>query len=359
MSYRVSLLTLTLGVCVALSLPLWSQYRSGGDGFGNMQPAIPAGPGMSMGNPDLDTMQYGSIAGTVSTADHHPAANAHVEVHDISTGAMIGSVYTDPSGRFRLGGVPRGSYEVVATMNIFEARERVDVDGSGIQYSVDLTLPHTESAASGGGDTVSVARLLVPEKAKRELQIAREAIGKGNSGEALKRIDKALKIDPQYADAFVLRGVVAIQLSNLNAALDDFQQALRCDPSASMAYVGTGAIFNMEGHFDEALRELDRGVALQPNSWQAQVEIAKANLGKGDFKAALAHANRAQELSAGQFYPIHLIKGHAFLGLKDYASAIPELRAFLTKNRNDQDAAAVRQEIAEAQTLVTTASASK
>jgi Tfp pilus assembly protein PilF len=365
MSYRVSLFTVLLSLFVVVSLPLWCQNVPEPGDLANMQPGLPGNPGSmpgdrgpSMADPGyaMSRMDYCTITGTVSTSDHRPAANARVELRNEETGAILASGYTGPTGSFRVSGIPRGSYEVIASLGISEARE--SVEAMGVDDSVNLTLPHTDNTTSGQ-DMVSVAELRVPDKAKDQLRKAQEAFNKGKTTDALKGIQKALKIYPQYADAFVLRGIMHIDGENLDAAIDDFQQALRCDPSAVMAYIGTGAVFNMQGRFDEALRELDRGVALQPASWQAEFEIAKANLGKGNFQAALTHVNRAQELSADQFYPVHLIKAHAFLGLKDYSAAIPELEKFLSKDRNGPESASARQELDEAKAFVTTASAGK
>lgn len=266
---------------------------------------------------------------------------------------MVATGYVNPNGTFMLKGLPNGTYEVVATAGLSEASEEVQVEG--LETSVNLTLPHTNTTDPNGQKTVSVAQLKAPDKARHELDKARQALSKSEMEEARKHIGKALAIDPQYADALVLLGAIELQESNMGAASQDFNQALQYDDSAAMAYIGTGAVYNMQGRFDDALRVLDRGAALDPTAWQAQFEMARANLGKGNFEGALRCAGKAQQLQSNDFTPIHLVKGHALLGMKDYSAAVAEFEAFLSKDSQSPDAPQARQQLEEAKAFVATA----
>src|SRR5690242_3413770 len=89
-----------------------------------------------------------TITGSVRTQDDHPIDDARVEIREISNGTVVASGYTSPSGPFEVY-VPDGTYEVVATSGLSEARDRVRVDGIG--GSVTLRLPHIIGATPRGG----------------------------------------------------------------------------------------------------------------------------------------------------------------------------------------------------------------
>lgn len=347
MIVRAAVLSVALSASIVFvsSVALKAQVHPGpGDLITNTPAAVSDSP---------FAMDRGSVVGTVSTSDNHAAADARVEVLDISTGTTAASGYVDPTGTFSLKGLRPGAYEVVAVSGISEARERVQVDA--VEISVNLKLPGSATSDPGNAKTISVAQLQIPEKARHEVTKARDSLQKNKFDDAQKHVDKALKVEPEYADAIVLRGVLAMQRQDLTTATEDFTQALRYDPSSVMAYTGMGAIYNIEGKFEDALRELDHSIALSPTSWQAQFELAKANLGKGDFEAALQHASKAQDYAPTEFPPIYLVKGHALLGMKDYTAAIAQFEAFLSKDGQSPDAAAARQQLQEAKSFLTTA----
>ncbi len=349
MMFRAAVLSIALSASV-ISTPLVAQFRqASGDLVPNNVTGAAAGP--------ESIMDKGSMVGTVTTSDNHAAADARVEVHDVSTGAIVASGYVNPNGTFALKNLPRGTYEVVATSGISEGRERVRIEA--VEVTVNLMLPHTDTSDPGGAKSISVAQLQVPEKARHEVEKAREFLQKSNFAEAKKHVEKSLAIEPRYADAIVLRGVLAMQQHDLTSATQDFTQALRYDPSSAMAYTAMGAIYNVEGKYEDALRELDRSIALSPTSWQAQFELAKANLGKGDFEAALQHASKAQVYAPSEFPPIYLVKGHALLGMKDYTAAIAQFEAFLSKDGQSPEAAAAREQLQEAKSFVNTTAALK
>ena len=77
------------------------------------------------------------------------------------------------------------------------------------------------------------------------------------------------------------------------------------------------------------MRALERGIALDPTSWQGYFEIAKSLLAKQNFEASLRNINRAFELAPKDYLPIHLVRAHIYLGMKNYDEAMTELEAYL------------------------------
>ena len=270
-----------------------------------------------------------SISGKVITLDDRPAGNARVEARDAMTGATVQSTYTNQAGQFEINNLPAGRYSVVAVSGLDQAQQ--DIPVSQASDSIILRLPRMGSAAPGD-NTVSVQHMMVPGKAQSALKHAREALARQRMEEAWKQVAKALAIYPQYAEALALRGILQLDQKNVDGARTDLEEAIKDDPGYAMAYVILGAAYNLQSQFDSAVRTLDRGVALSPTSWQGYYELGKAYLGQGDFEGSLRQLDKAQEFAPKAYAPLHLVKAHALLGLKDYTSAVTELEAYLANS---------------------------
>jgi thioredoxin-like negative regulator of GroEL len=281
-----------------------------------------------------------TLSGSVRTIDGRPVPNARIEVRDLGTLQVVASGYTLPGGAFEFSSLPSGRYEVVASAGLQEARERVDLMG---MYNVDLRIGDVAQRDGGGGSTVSVAQLKIPDKARKALHKAEQALQNHQLEEARKQIDKALQVAPKYSAALTMRGILDLSENRLQQAQTACEQAIRSDSNYAMAYVVLGATYNVLDRFEDALRTLNQGLALSPNSWQGHFEMAKALLGKAQYAESLRQINRAAQLVPASYAPVHLVRAHALLGLKNYPQAIAELEQYLGGAPDGADAASARQ----------------
>jgi len=317
MSYRLAVLSLgfvVFSIC----------------GAAQMDPFSP--PRLGPPNPHDQAMaheMFNSLSGSVVSADNKPLENVHIEIRS-GNGSTLYSAYTNSSGTFEFQQISSGTYDVVASSGIAQAQQRIDVNG--MPSNIVLRMPVRTTADDGNGrSSVSVSQYQVPEKARVALQKAREANAKGKREEAQKQLDKALEIDPRYADALTFRGVLKMDANDLPGAIADLQDAISADGNYGLAYIVMGAVFNIELKFDDAIRVLERGQSLSPDSWQAYFEMGKALLAKGQYEASLRQFDRAQTLLANDVPVIHLAKARALLGVRNYPDAATELQAFLAK----------------------------
>jgi tetratricopeptide (TPR) repeat protein len=301
-------------------------------------------PGMSRAG-GLAERGFASISGIVHTPQNHGVPNARIEVHD-GKGTIVASTYSGPNGAFQLANLRPGRYEVVAISGLAEAREQLILDRS--DNSVSLQISGNNGASDAGtADSVSVADMQVPEKARKALNKARELLAKHRTNDAQKQLARALEIYPHYSEALRERGILSFVNGQVEQAQNDLGQAIKYDPNNGMAYIALAAIFNNQDKFDDAARALDRGVALMPNVWQGYFELARMDLGKGNFADALRNSTKAQELSDTDYAPLHLVRAHALIGVKNYVEAETELEAYLQREPADQYTAQVRQTLSQ------------
>jgi predicted Zn-dependent protease len=313
-------------------------------------PPIQNGPYPGARSPwNSRTRNFNSISGSVFSADNRPMGNVRVELRDGNTGTLLGSAYTGVGGSFEFQQLPQGRYEVVAFSGVQQVREPVDV--TSMATSINLRLPTTSQTANDGNgrQTVSVAQYKVPEAAREELRKAREASLKHRIDDAQQHLQKALQLDPDYADALTMRAILKLDAKDSAGAVNDLQKAIRCDGSYAMAYLVLGSAFNTQLKFDDAIRALERGQSLAPDAWQAYFEMGRAYAGKTDYEAAVNQLDRAQSLAPQEYPVIRLIRAHALIGLTRYGDAIADLQTYLLKNPAGPDAERARRMLEQAQ----------
>lgn len=341
MFYRSAFLRLgviALSVCCAAQMDTFSNSRLG----------LPSTRDQSSA-----PFRFNSVSGNVTSADNRPLDNVRVELRS-TNGSTVAAAYTNPAGSFEFPQVYTGMYEVVASLGVNQAGERIVV--SGFSPNITLRLPVRGSAEDGNGSTsVSIAQLKVPEKARSAFVKAQEDSSKGRNDDARKQISKALEIYPRYADALTLRAILKMDAQDVQGAADDLQQAINTDSNCAVAYIVMGSVLNAQSKFDAAIRVLERGQSLAPNSWQAYFEMGKALLAKAQYEPALHQFERAQALVQNDYPVIHLAKARAMLALSNYTDATSELQAFLAKESQGPNTQTAQKMLAQAQAASATA----
>ena len=268
------------------------------------------------------------------------------------SGTVVASGYSLPNGSFSFIDLPGGRYELRAMSGLLEARERVDTQSLDQQVTLQLAQP--SARASGGGATVSVVEMRIPDKAKKEFEKAEQAFARHKLDEAQAHCAKALEASPTYSRALTLTALLDLSNNKLEDAAHLAEQAVKSDYNYGLGYVVLTSVYNAMRRYDDAFRTIEHAIPLVPNSWQAHFEMAKALLGKGDFQRALVSSDRALQ-TAKQDYPlIHLVRAHALLGLKSYTDAMTELEKYLGADPDSADNAAVRKTLDQVKAFVAT-----
>jgi len=229
---------------------------------------------------------------------------------------------------------------VIASKGIESASQVISlVEGRASVTLVMRSEPKTGDSSTG----VSSAQLMVPSKARHELDKAEDAVRKKKWGDAFRSIEKALTIWPRYAEALILRALIERNQHSPGLALTDAEKAIDYDPNYGKAYLVLGCVYNDLNRFDDAISTLDHGITIAPDNWQGYYEMGRAMLSKGNFDGALRQVDKGSALAHSDYPPIHLVKGFAYLGLKNQSAALVELEAYLKLAPNTETASHVKQ----------------
>jgi tetratricopeptide (TPR) repeat protein len=285
------------------------------------------GSAQLLANPNPENNLRPGLQGKVLNPDGKPASGIHVELDEARTSLPVTSTYTRTDGTFELYNIPAGDYEVVAESTDLLTANPVTLQSE--QPSLQLRLSHNTPAGPELAATISVAQMMVPTSAQKLFRKAQAAFNDHKYDKSASFLDQALQIEPQYADALALRGLIELGTGKIDGAQADFEHATQIDPSCTSAYIGLGAVYNHQGRFDDAMRVSERSLSLMPKSWQGYFEMAKASIAKGMYAQGLQFAHQAQRLSGNSFAAVHLVNAYALVPMRFYKSARYELQAFL------------------------------
>ncbi len=294
--------------------------------------------------------ELSSLSGTVvSMAGDHPLGNVKIDLTEGATGKPVSTTYTDNAGSFSFSGIPSGGYQITATAGLVQVSDHVDLAVAATP--VTLRIPDRQSAADRAGsdpNTVSVAQMKIPAKARAEFAKAQELSSKGKVEDAQKHLARSLEIAPDFAEALTLRAVMRLS-TDLTGAEGDLQHAIKSDGNYAMAYTVLGATLNAQGKFDQALNTLNRAISLAPMAWQNFYEMAKAYDATAKYQEGLQHVQKAFSLTGEVFPPMLLLRAHCLMGVHQFGDAVTDLEAFLKRDSSGANAETARQLLAEAQ----------
>ena len=122
-------------------------------------------------------------------------------------------------------------------------------------------------------ETVSAASLghRVPKAAKKASDRSAKFSRKGDSRRAAEELEKAVALDPEYAEAHGNLGFEYSQLGRLREAEAEMRRAIALDPYVSIAHSNLGWVLFQQGNFADAERSARHALALSLNNDRAHV----------------------------------------------------------------------------------------
>ena len=99
-----------------------------------------------------------------------------------------------------------------------------------------------------------------------------ESIGKYES--ALTSLDQAIRIQSDYVDAWLIKGVILSKLGKCSEALQCYDKIIVLDPNFSDAWRLKAAVYTAQNLHQKAVECLEKAVELNPNSLEFRLSLA-------------------------------------------------------------------------------------
>ncbi|AEB09367.1 tetratricopeptide repeat protein [Desulfobacca acetoxidans] len=106
--------------------------------------------------------------------------------------------------------------------------------------------------------TADKAQEATLKAAQGYLQYAMGLATDGKHQEALKSIDQAISLNPNYAEAYSLKGSCLERLGKMREAEEAYRKAVRLDPGYKEGYYYLGQFLKNQGKESEAAGFLDK-----------------------------------------------------------------------------------------------------
>jgi hypothetical protein len=289
----------------------------------------------------------GSIRVRVTPGDAR-TCNMRATVSLVSTsGAHIAEDLTNSDCEVYFVNVAPGSYHVIVSGAGIENSDsrRFDLD-SHRRQDLDINITHTKEVGHGAaGPLVAAVGLNIPESAKKEFDKANQFVAKGNWPKAIERLNKAIAIYPDYAEAYNNLGVVYGRVGDRTRNLEALRKAVSLNDHFAPAYLNLARMAIADRDLVQAEALLDKAVAIEPTNSQMLVLLANTELLNHHYDQALANCRKAHSGAQGPHAVAHYVAARVFEYENRPADAVAELQIFLSEETPGPRADVARKEI--------------
>ncbi|MGC2112019.1 MAG: tetratricopeptide repeat protein [Candidatus Korobacteraceae bacterium] len=283
--------------------------------------------------------------------DRNAGAYLTVKLMEGSSDAMVGLSFTNDMGQVDFMGVPVGDYHVEVSGGGIEttASPTFEVDNRKVTQAQYITVRQVEDAGPkpvSSHSTVSAAELNVPDKARKEVDKANEAMAEQNPKKALEHLNKAIALAPQYATAFNNLAVLYARMNDVPHEEEALKKAVTVDDHFAPALVNYGKLSLQQKNFPQAETLLEKAAGVEPNNVETLMLLADAQYMDRHFGAAITSAQQAH--SANHEHPsfVHYIAARAYQQQNQQQQALAEFQMFLREEPKGPRADHVRGDIA-------------
>ena len=261
---------------------------------------------------------------------------------------------SDAAGRFTFQNLPPDDYTVaVFIAGRGEARRTAEVGPAAadshhrVSLTLDLKDSDFESAAVVPQNSVSARQLAIPSAALRDYQQAQKDLGRHDPDAAVKRLEAAVEMAPQFALAWNELGTIAYQTRKFDRAEECFRQALQQDPAAFEPLVNLGGVLVTVHKLDEAADYNLRAVLTRPNDALANSQLGQTYFELTRMDLAEKYLERTRQIDPAHFSHPQLLLAEIHLRRGERREAAAVLEEFLKYHPDWPQAAKMKQTIAE------------
>jgi Tfp pilus assembly protein PilF len=192
--------------------------------------------------------------------------------------------------------------------------------------------------------TVSVNGMKTGDQAREDFMQACEAVRKNDLAEAQKRLERAVKIDPQFAAAWVLLGQSEREQKQADKAVESCARAHSADPNYLPAYLCLADVAAHQEQWKKVAELTDQAAALHPVRAPGIFYYnSLANFYLQRLQAAESSGLRAIDESSGeQRAQMHFLLAKIYEQKGDRSAEAAQLQKFIELAPHSPEADAAR-----------------
>lgn len=208
-----------------------------------------------------------------------------------------------------------------------------------------ITLRRDEKSA---GAVVSATTVAAPKEALKEFDKARGDANNRHAESAQKELEKAVKIYPQFAEAWYQLGKLE-EAQKPQEALECYNKAIAADPSFYPPYEHVAAVAAVQKKWPEVVAATDHALQLDPDGTpQLWYYSAVGNFNMGQKETAEKSAKTSMAMDPSHVAPnTEQLLAVMLAGRGDYSGALEHLRNCLTYAAPGPNAELMKQQVAQ------------
>jgi len=154
----------------------------------------------------------------------------------------------------------------------------------------------------------------------------------GDVETAIADYDRAIDLEPEYAEAYNNRGNAYLDLGDLERAVEDYDRSLELgNPEPHLVYNNRGNAYRQQSEYERAIGDYEQAIELQPDFAEGYHNRGIAYADKGMIDQAIADYTRAIELKPG-LVQAYFARGTAYVEQGGYDQAMADYNQAIALN---------------------------
>jgi Flp pilus assembly protein TadD len=272
--------------------------------------------------------------------------NFSFEIGSRSTDAFQDASTSDFSQNQSSAGVPGQQLlncEIRARLAGYQS-QTVDLTSRRVSDSPDIGIILMHRIAPTEGTTVSATSLTAPKKARKAVQDGLNLVRKHKNEQAIASFQRAVDLDPKYAEAWLDLGKLQAAQGQPDAARRSFEASIRSDSQYVPPYIQISVLELNARRWQQLADVTDHAARLDPFSFPETFYLnAVARFNLHQVEAAERSARKAQDLDTRHRIPqASRLLGTILAQRRDFAAAAAAFRDYVRFAPQAKDATAVR-----------------
>src|SRR5213079_1829213 len=191
--------------------------------------------------------------------------------------------------------------------------------------------------------TIAALRLTVPASARKAFEQAGEAMRQQHWQESRALFESAIRQYPQYDLAY--KGMVEVELNEMDAARESFSNAVHLNPDFPAAYRTLARISFAQRNYEEANTLLVKSLEGEPLNVWALSSASNAELLIHKYSDAIAHVRKAHSVPHQGLAGVHIVAALALEATQQPLEAMKEYQLYLDEDPKGRDADRARKAV--------------
>jgi tetratricopeptide (TPR) repeat protein len=244
--------------------------------------------------------------------------------------------FTDGSGRLEFSRLSPHPYILRVYKPGYRTTEvNVDIRRGETNISVHAQLNREQGDAPAlNVGVVSARALSIPQPALTATQKGLQALNeKKDARQAVLFFKEAIRLFPEYYEAYFMFGVAEMQLKEYDEAQKAFEKAIELNPQYVRPYYPLAVLLTSRKRHEDAERLLLRAIEIDAQNWEGPFELSRSFANRQLWEKALHYGEMAHS-RPNPATKVHLLMADLYSNTGQKDKAIKELEKFIRLDPN-------------------------